>query len=73
MERVVTPRDDRSVISTFHAPSRAARRRWREANVMSDSCASVAGAAESGAALDIPAGAPPFSSSIIIICVTLAR
>ena len=55
MERVVTPRDDRSVISTFHAPSRAARRRWREANVMSDSCASVVGEAELDATSDIPA------------------
>ena len=55
MERVVTPRDDRSVISTFHAPSRAARRRWREANVMSDSCASVVGEAEPDATSDIPA------------------
>ena len=50
MERVVAPRDVRSTISTFHAPSRAARRRWREAQARDAADAATAAvAARAGA------------------------
>ena len=59
MDRSVTRRDVCSLISTFHAPSRAARRRWRDAKTASGSMAAaaverMAAAAKCPLAFDLP-------------------